>query len=395
MARSIHKLTDVKISSRKLPSGRHSDGGGLYLNVKPTGSKSWLFMWTQGGKRKEMGLGPYPAVSLAAARKQAMQNREAVANGRDPLQEKRASEEPTFSECSRMFLESMEHQWRNEKHRAQWRMTLGVYCKPLAKMRVSEIGTEDVLGVLSPIWKSKNETASRLRGRIERVLDYARARGWRTGENPSLWRGHLKSILPGRQKLQRGHHPAMPYEDVPAFYARLVEQDGFAARALRLVILTSTRSGEALGATWDEFDLDAALWVLPPERTKSGRVHRVPLSLPAMRLLEAMLAVQSSKFVFPGQRAGRPLSDMSMTMVMRRLQVSAYTVHGFRSSMRDWAGDETNFPSETAEAALAHAVGDATERAYRRGDGLEKRRTLMEAWGEFVAEAPESKVVST
>jgi integrase len=380
MARTIHKLTDIKAQSNRLKSGRHSDGGGLYLNVAKGGSKSWVFMWARDGRRREMGLGSYPAVSLAAARKRAEEYRLIVASGANPLVEGRKHDEPTFAECVGMFLSSMESQWRNVKHRAQWRMTLDVYCRPISDMRVSAIGTDEVLGVLNPIWQSKHETASRLRGRIERVLDYAKSRGWRSGENPALWRGHLKNILPARQKLTRGHHAAMPHSHVPSFVQRLRDSEAMAARALELLILTATRSGEVYGATWDEMDLEAAIWIIPDHRTKAGREHRVPLTKRAIEILQPLSEARISYYVFPGQRRNRPLSSSGMDMLMRRMKVNTFTVHGFRSSFRDWAGEETHFPREIAEVALAHIVGDETERAYRRGDAIEKRRKLMQAW---------------
>lgn len=339
-----------------------------------------MFRFTIDGARKALGLGPYPAVSLAKARKQAEEFRTVLANGNDPRALREPKEEQTFKDCVDRFLSSMEEQWRNEKHRAQWRMTLGeAYCKPLLNKKVASITTEDVLKVLSPIWTTKAETASRLRGRIERVLDFARARGW-PGENPAMWRGHLKSILPVRQKLTRGHHAALPYADVPAFVAELQTREAMAARALEFLILTAARSGEVLGAQWDEFDLEKAIWTIPPVRMKAGRLHRVPLSNKALALIQRLNEARTSAYVFPGHKEGKPLSGMAMEMQLRRMNRTDITVHGFRSSFRDWAGEETDVPREIAEAALAHVVGDATERAYRRSDALERRRGLMEIW---------------
>jgi hypothetical protein len=312
MARTIHKLTDIKAQSNRLKSGRHSDGGGLYLNVAKGGSKSWVFMWARDGRRREMGLGSYPAVSLAAARKRAEEYRLIVASGANPLVEGRKHDEPTFAECVGMFLSSMESQWRNAKHRAQWRMTLTVYCKPISDLSVSAIGTDDVLGILKPIWQEKNETASRTRGRIERILDYAKSRGWRSGENPALWRGHLKNILPARQKLARGHHAAMPYSQVSAFMQRLCESEAMAARALEFLILSATRSGEVYGATWDEIDIEAATWTIVANRTKTGRKHRVPLTSRATEILQQLSTLKISNYVFPGQKKDRPLSTSAM-----------------------------------------------------------------------------------
>ncbi|MBZ9884799.1 integrase arm-type DNA-binding domain-containing protein [Mesorhizobium sp. CA10] len=385
MARTLQKLSDAKAKSDSLKHGRHSDGGGLYLNVSPSGSKSWLFMWVRNGKRREMGFGAYPAITLASARKRAGEYRAAVAEGRDPIAEKAKEAEPSFGECADKLLASMEPSWRNDKHRAQWRMTLTEYCGTIRSKKVSEVGTDEVLEVLLPIWSTKPETASRLRGRIERVLDYAKAKGWRTGENPALWRGHLKNVLPARQKLSRGHHAAMPYVEVPAFLKRLRNAEAMAARALEFLILTAARSGEVYGAEWSEFDLDKGMWIIPAGRMKAAAEHRVPLSARALAIVKSLHESRvSKKYVFPGQRTDCPLSSSAMEMLMRRMKVDAYTVHGFRSAFRDWAGDETGFPREIAEAALAHRVGDATERAYRRADAVERRRKLMTAWAEFL-----------
>lgn len=395
MTRALHKLNDAKAKSDNLKAGRHSDGGGLYLNVSPTGTKSWVYMWTRNGRRREMGLGAYPVVSLANARRKADACRTNVAEGRDPIAAKAQQAEPTFGECADELVSSLEKSWRNEKHRAQWRMTLTEYCKPIANIRVSDIGTNEVLKVLKPIWETKPETASRLRGRMERVLDYAKAKGWRTGENPALWRGHLKNILPPRQKLTRGHHAAMPYWDVPQFMRRLGQSEAMAARALEFLILTAARSGEVYGAQWPEIDLDAGIWTIPAGRMKAGKEHRVPLSTPALKILRELYETRVSDFVFPGHRSNCPLSSSAMEMLMRRMKMNAFTVHGFRSSFRDWAGDETSFPREIAEAALAHRVGDATEQAYRRATALTKRRELMQSWADHVSQShtPKSKSV--
>ncbi|WP_152046879.1 tyrosine-type recombinase/integrase [Aureimonas psammosilenae] len=389
MARSSSKLTDTGIKSSSLKPGRHSDGAGLYLNVSPAGSKSWLFMWTRDGKRREMGMGAYPGIGLAKARKMAAECRELVAEGRDPIAEREKDAEPTFGECADMVIASMEGSWRNEKHRYQWNQTLGPsYCKAIRDRRISLVSTDDVLKVLKPIWKTKTETASRLRGRIERVLDFAKAKGWRTGENPALWRGHLSNILPS-PKQPDAHFAAMAYEDVPAFLIRVREAEALAARALEFTILTAARSGETLGARWSEIDLKKAVWTIPANRMKAGKEHRVPLSGRVVDILRALHEARTEEFVFPSlQRRDplkpcKPLSNMAMMMFLRRLKVDV-TVHGFRSAFRDWCGNETSYPREVAEQALAHHVGDAVERAYRRGDALEKRRQLMEAWAAYL-----------
>jgi len=392
MARSVKKLSDTAIRSAKMKAGKHSDGEGLYLVVTPDGRKSWAFLWKPTGAKwnREMGLGRYPEVPLARARELAAECRTVVAAGRDPVQERKKEEEPTFGVCSDALIESMSSSWRNAKHRDQWKMTLGdTYCKDLRGKKVSEVSTSDVLAVLKPIWNEKPETASRLRGRIERVLDFAKAKGWRTGDNPALWRGHLRNLLPKPKQLSRGHHSAMPYEDVPAFMVKLRAIDAVAARALELLVLTASRSGEVREMEWEEVDLGAGVWTVPATRMKAGREHRVPLAPPALALLRNLHELQTASYVFPGQGKGRksnrghPISVMAMTMLLRRMDLGHFTPHGFRSSFRDWAGDRSSFPRELAEAALAHTVGDETERAYRRSDALERRRKLMAAWASF------------
>jgi integrase len=335
-----------------------------------------------------MGLGPFGAgtgqVTLAAAREKADEIRAILGRGGDPftdLSSRRATSR-TFGAFADEWIEKMEDGWRNEKHRAQWRMTLGdTYCTSLRKRPIADVTTDDVLKVLRPVWRTKAETARRIRGRIERVLDAAKAAGERTGENPARWRGHLSELLSRPEKLQRGHHRAMSYQDVPAFMKRLRTVGSISALSVEFTVLTAARSGEVRGATWSEIDGD--VWVVPAQRMKGGREHRVPLVPRALKILATVKKLRTSDFIFPGQRGDRPLSDMSLSAVLRRLKVDA-TVHGFRSSFRDWAGDATTFPRELAEAALAHAVGDETERAYRRGDALKRRRELMEAWALYL-----------
>lgn len=384
MARSLYKMSDATVKAEKA-AGRHSDGGGLYLNVGPTGKKSWLFMWVpKGGKRREMGLGAYPTLTLAKARARASECRVAIEEGRDPIAEKAKQAEPTFAECAEFYIASIKSEWRNAKHEYQWNQTLSdTYCAQIRQKKVSAITTEDVLAVLKPVWQDKNETASRLRGRIERVLEFAKVKGWRAGENPAAWRGNLRNLLPKRQRLQRGHQPAMRYQDVPKFVERLRASEALAARALEFTILTLGRSGEVLGSTWAEVDFDEKLWSVPKERMKAGVAHTVPLSSPALKLLKDLHEHRISEFVFPRTK-DHPLSNMAMLMLLRRMKLNDITVHGFRSSFRDWCGDATSFPREVAEAALAHKVGDETERAYRRSDALEKRRKLMQAWADYV-----------
>jgi integrase len=393
MARNKLSATQVKAAVKP---GRYGDGDGLYLVVRQDGGKTWTFIFIRNHVRREMGLGPYGSgtgqVSLADARIKADEIRTILGRSGDPFSETEdriARKKPrTFSEAVKAFLLTREEKWKNPKHRAQWEMTLGeAYCKSLLKMDVAAIKTDHVVGVLSPHWKTKNETASRLRGRIERVLDYARVAGWRDGENPARWTGHLEHLLAKPEvKLKRGHHAALPYDEVSAFMSALGGVKGFGARALEFLILTAARTGEVLKATWDEFDIEAAVWTVPAERMKSGREHRVPLSREALAIIKAMQKVSMSRFVFPGTKEGKPLSDMTMQKCLRTLAYDdRATVHGFRSAFRDWAGDRSNFQREVIEAALAHIVGDAAEQAYRRSDALEKRRRLMAAWSAYLA----------
>ncbi|MGD9667803.1 MAG: tyrosine-type recombinase/integrase [Hyphomicrobiaceae bacterium] len=397
MPRLIKRLNARAVQTLTKP-GRHSDGGGLYLVVDQRGSKRWIFLYRRrrDGKLSEMGLGGLTAVPLAEARKKAAEARALLASGRDPIESRRSDERqpaiPTFAEMADQVIAALEGSWRNEKHRAQWRTTLTTYCAPIRSKPVDAIQTADVLAILSPIWRSKAETASRLRGRIEKVLDAAKAHGFRTGENPARWRGHLDHLLGKRPKLRRGHHPAMPWQEVPTFVRRLRARNGTAARCLEFIILTQPRSGEVLrsvrdgqieGMRWIEIDWEAGIWTVPAVRMKTGREHRKPLSARALGILREMYEAQCGDFVFPSQDGNIPLSDMALEMVLRRMDAKPATVHGFRSSFRDWAGEATSHPREIAEAALSHTVGDAVERAYRRGDALEKRRALMEAWARF------------
>jgi len=391
MSKQLHKLSARAVATLSKP-GRHSDGGGLYLNLTGSGARSWVFMWKVAGRRREIGLGSLRDVTLAKARDRAAEARRLLADGLDPLAARTKPRTMTFGEAADALVESMSPSWRNEKHRAQWRMTLTAYCSPIRTLPVADLTTEDVLQVLRPIWLTKSETASRLRGRIERVFDFAKARGMRSGENPARWRGHLDAVLPRRQKLTRGHHKAMPFDEVPQFIDRLRGMEGVAPRALEFLILTAGRTGEVLGAKWDEIDLANRIWTVPATRMKAGREHRVPLTSRALAILADLHVLRTSEYVFPGLKRGRPLSNMALEAVLRRVNVEA-TVHGFRSAFRDWAGERTHFPRELAEAALAHLVGDAVERAYRRGDALEKRRQLMSVWTDFIGRSPEERVV--
>jgi integrase len=382
MTRRLNRLSARTVATVKRP-GRHADGGGLYLVVDKSGAKRWVFLFRFGGPLKEMGLGGLTRVNLAEARRLAEWCRSTLAAGKNPIEARKAAGRvPTFGECADEFVASMEGKWRNQTHRDQWVMTLTRYTEEIRSMPVNMVETAVVLRVLNPLWQRIPETAARLRSRIEKVLDAARAKGYREGENPARWRGHLETLLPPRQRLTRGHYAAMPYTELPNFMARLRAREGLAAQALEFAILTAARSGEVLGLRWSEIDIEAKVWTVPPTRIKAGREHRVPLSPRALAIMEAMRLIRVSDYVFPGYRAERPLGDMALHMVLKRMEVP-YTVHGFRSSFRDWCGEVTNFPREVAEAALAHVVGDETERAYRRGDALEKRRRLMDAWADY------------
>lgn len=379
--------------------GRHADGGGLYLLVKKTGARFWVYRFMLKGKSRDVGLGSASpdGLSLSEARDARDALKLKVRSGIDPLVERDAEEHRakieaeaakvarvTFIDVAKGYIAANEDSWRNAKHRQQWRSTLNTYVYPqIGDMRVGEIDTAHVLRILEPIWKTKPETASRVRGRIETILDSAKARGYREGENPARWRGHLAQILPARTKLSRGHHKAMAYQEIPNFMEKLRRRDAIAALALQFTILTAARSGEVLGATWDEVDLSHGIWTVPPVRMKAAREHRVPLSSRSVQILESLKSI-GSQHLFPGARGGR-LSGMAMTMLMRRTNVDV-TVHGFRSSFRDWAAEQTSYAHEVAEMALAHTISSATERAYRRGDLFTKRRRLMDDWANYCSQ---------
>jgi integrase len=395
MTRKINRLSARRAQTLTKP-GRHADGGGLCLVVTKAGTKKWTFLYRRRRDAKlcEMGLGGFTAVSLARARQKAAALRALLADGKDPLESRKAAREriPTFGALAQEVIASLEHGWRNEVYRAQWRTSLQTHAAKLWVKRVDEVTTDDVLAVLMPIWRTKSKTASHVRGRIEKVLDAAKARGLRSRENPARWQGHLSHWLPKCQRLQRGHHPAMPWPEVPAFIARLRELRSVSALALEFIILTACRSGEVLrsvrdgevrAARWDEFDHAARVWTIPAARTKANREHRVPLADRVLAILDELEKTRHGPFVFRGRQWRPPLSKASLEWLMRSMGAKPCTVHGFRSSFRDWAGECTNFPREIAEAALAHAVGDQTERAYRRGDALERRRELMQAWAHF------------
>jgi integrase len=407
--RTLNRLTARTVETLKAP-GWHSDGGGLYLRIDGDGRKRWVLVYFANKRRREMGLGAATgagAVSLTLARKAAQDAQGKAKAGIDPLVDREATRAaeaalkacetreasmPTFGAFADAYVETMRPSWRNAKHAAQWVMTLTKYCAPIRDRRIDAIGTEDVLEVLQPLWSKRPETAQRLRGRIENVLDAAKAKGHRTGENPARWRGHLDSLLPERQKLTRGHHAALPYEDMPGFMAALRARDAIAARLLEFTILTAARTGEAIGARWDEFDLERGDWSIPAKRMKAGKPHRVPLSPRALAIVKEMATAKTGPHVFPG-RGKSALSNMAMTQVLKRMGRDGVTVHGFRSAFRDWAAEVSTSPHEVAEMALAHSVGSKVEAAYRRGDLFEKRRALMTSWAAHCEPKPANVIV--
>jgi integrase len=400
MAKTSERLSAPKVANQKVP-GYYADGGNLYFRVAPGGARGWIFRFSRHGRTRDMGLGGFPDISLAAARKLAGRCRELVNGGADPIEQRRAeslasrvaaANTLTFDACARQYIEDHAAGWRNSRHCGQWKSTLAMYASPIfGNLPVSAVDDGLVLRALKTIWYSKPETASRVRGRIESVLDWARVHGYRSGENPARWKGHLDHLLPTRSKMQRvKHHAAMPYAEIAAFMVALRECNESSARALEFTILTAARTGEALGATWGEIDLPNNVWTAPPERMKAGKEHRVPLSAAAVAILGSLDRNGRSDFLFPGAKPGRPLSDMTMTMLLRRMGHGDITIHGFRSTFRDWAAELTNFPREVVEMALAHAIPSAVEAAYRRGDLFEKRRRLMEEWGDYCMQLPGS-----
>lgn len=388
-ARTLNKLTVRQVMSLK--EGRHSDGGRLYLRVTSGGGRSWVFMTSLRGKRVEIGLGGVSSIGLATARQISADMREAVATGRDPraVLKRQAIQQmvPTFGEFAEDYIRSVEGGWRNEIHRKQWRSSLRDHAGTLTDARIDQIDTDAVLHVLQPIWLTKPETAKRVRGCIERIFDASKARGLRSRDsmNPALWRGHLAVLLPAPLKLTRGHHAALPWKDAPQFMAQLRDREALAARCLELVILTAARSGEALGALWGEIDLEARLWTVPAHRMKAKVEHVVPLSTAAIALLGRVAPQEIKPDASVFGLAGAARSNMAMTMLLRRMKFGHVTVHGFRSTFRDWAGDATSYPRELVEQALAHTIGNKAERAYRRGTAVARRRKLMEAWSQYLS----------
>jgi len=396
--RIAKELSPLEVGRLKEP-GHHAVGGvaGLYLYVLDTGARSWVLRTMVGEKRRHMGLGGYPDVPLAQAREKARAAKAEVSQGSDPIVQRVAlasqlraqqATQKTFEEAAKAYMEAHEKAWKNPKHRAQWGSTLKTYAYPhIGSLLVKDIDHEHVMKVLEPIWATKTETATRLRGRIESVLDWATTRKYRSGENPARWKGHLDNLLPAPSDIQKVEsHRAVDYDGVAQFMAALRTREGLAARALEFAILCASRSGEVRGALWSEIDQEKSIWIIPAERMKAGKEHRVPLSTPALKLLQALPRTENSDLVFPGSN-DKPLSDMALTAVMRRMEVDAVP-HGFRSTFRDWVGDCTNYPRDVAEFALAHKLSDKVEAAYRRGDALERRREMMEDWASFCAKLP-------
>ena len=395
MARQVRRLSDVKIRGLS-EAGWYPDGDGLYLKVTASGTKSWVFRYRFGDRRRDMGLGKYPIITLAAARDHLETLRSQLKQGLDPLDEASSRKAEamlrhsmTFDEAVQQYLDGMEDGWKNPKHRQQWRNTLATYASPvIGKTPVEAINTEDVLQILQPIWKEKAETASRLRGRIESVLDWCKVKKQREGENPAAWRGNLKHLLPARNKKRTvKHHPALPWKKIPEFITELRANKCLSARALELTILTVLRTSEVIGGKWSEFKDDYSVWVIPKERMKREIEHRVPLSPDATALIRELPRRPNSELVFPNAKANGSLSNMAMLELLRGMH-PGLTVHGFRSSFRDWASAATAFPRDLAEISLAHSIGDETEAAYFREDLLEQRRQLMCAWAAYASGQP-------
>lgn len=387
MARSINRLSARGVEALKVP-GVYADGGNLYLRVKGPTAKSWVFIATWDGRRRELGFGATHSVSLARAREKAQEARAAIADGHDPTTTRRAAlVVPVFGAVADEFITARSPSVRSVKSIARWERCIGKggYAESLRSLKVDQITTADVLAVLRPLWQSHPSTSGLLRGYIEAVLNMAKVAGHRSGENPAAWTGHLALILPARGRLSRGHHAALPYIDIPKFMGDLRSQDSLASCALQLTILCATRTSETLNAKWDEFDFQRGTWTIGSGRMKAGKEHRVPLSTAAIELLGSL--DPGDGYVFPGRKPGRPLSNMAMEMVLRRMKLDV-TVHGFRSTFRDWAGETTDTPREVCEAALAHTIGNSVELSYRRGDALEKRRFLMETWGAYCSDSP-------
>lgn len=407
MGSATNKLTDTKVEG-KLKQARVAakegvgkpillgDGGGLTLQITKAGTASWLFRYMRQGKAQAIGLGAYPTTSLKIARTKAEEYRVMLAESKDPLAEKRlagsaarlsAAKDKTFDKCASEYIEDHREEWKSTKHAQQWKNTLATYVSPIiGKHSIAKVTTADVKRILTPIWISKNETASRLRGRIEAVIDWATAHELRTGDNPARWKGHLEHLLAKSTPENRAerHHAALPYADVPKFVSDLIRQEGMSRWALEFLILTACRTSEVTGAQWTEIDFSKKMWTIPKERMKAGNEHRVPLVDRSIEILEFVQKLRLGRYVFPGGNKDRPLSNMAMAMLLRRMKYEGITVHGFRSSFRDYIGEETGHDFFTAEAALAHKLKDKVAAAYARSDLFDKRLAMMEEWTNYV-----------
>jgi len=399
---AIHKLTPRKVSTAG--PGKYEDGGGLRLVVSRSGAKKWVLRFTINGKRREMGLGGFPDVGLAEARDKATKHRKQASADIDPIEARSTEPEsvPTFTTCAARYIRAQRRGWKNAKHARQWVSTLKTYARPIiGSKRVDAVNTEDILAILSPIWTTKTETAKRIQGRIENILDYAAAHKYRSPLNPARWRGHLDKLLPKPSRVKKViHHPAMPYTVVPTFMVELSGNSSVSALALQFLILTATRTSEVLQAQWNEIDLEAAVWAVPAERMKARREHRAPLSDAAMTILDSLPRIEGNPYLFPGVRHGKPLSNMALLQLMRGMGYGVdgnrgnYVPHGFRSSFRDWSGEVSSFPRDVAEMALAHVIENKVEAAYRRGDLFAKRVQLMQAWADWCCKSETAAVVS-
>lgn len=393
MARQVSRLSALMVNKIN-EKGLYPDGGNLYLQVSEAGTKSWIFRYMINKKARSMGLGALHTISLADARIKAADCRKLLDIGIDPIQA-RASEEAkkkladsrskTFEDCATAYIDAHKASWRNVKHQNQWTSSLSTYAYPvIGKLPVQNIDVALVMKIIEPIWQKKTETANRVRGRIENILDWATAREYRQGENPARWRGKLENLLPNRSKIQRvKHHSALPYADINEFIKGLRKEGGTAAKALELVILTASRTNEVIGAKWKEFDLKKKIWIIPANRIKNGKEHRVPLSEPALSIIKTLEKYKTNDFVFPGLKAGKPLSNMAMLTLLKRMKREDITVHGFRSSFRQWAAEQTSYQREIAEMCLSHTVGSSVERSYQRSDLFVKRHKLMNEWAGY------------
>jgi integrase len=389
------KISATKVATLKEP-GRYAVGDGVYLQITGDSGRSWIFRYQRAGKARHMGLGPTDLLSLKEARDRATEARKLLLDGIDPIEARnlrrtqqrlKDAKAITFRTCAEQYIADNKVAWRNEKHRAQWKSTLDTYAYPvIGALSVGDVDTGLVLKVLRPIWSEKPETAGRVRGRIETILDWAKAQGFREGENPARWRGHLESVLPAKAKVAKvQHHKAMPYADLAAFMAKLRRNESMSAKALEFTILTAARTGETIGATRSEIDMVQKVWIIPGSRMKASKDHRVPLCARAIEIIESLK--HNQEFLFPGANLNRPLSNMAMLEMLRGMTGNGITVHGFRSTFMDWGHEVTHYPKEMLDIALAHTVDDKVEAAYRRGDMFEKRRKLMADWASYCAGA--------